>query len=135
MKKVLVFGTFDRLHNGHLNFLRQAKKYGNYLTIVVARDSTVKRLKKHLPFQKEKTRLKTLQKSKLADEVLLGNKNNPFKIIKKIEPDIICLGYDQKTFTAELPEELKRMDLKTKIIRLKPYRPRKYHSSIINPAK
>jgi len=28
MKKILVFGTFDGLHSGHLNFLEQAKKYG-----------------------------------------------------------------------------------------------------------
>ena len=41
MKKVLVFGTFDGLHEGHKDFLRQAKQYGDHLTVVVGRDSTV----------------------------------------------------------------------------------------------
>ena len=47
-KKVMVFGTFDIFHKGHENFLKQAKKLGDCLTVVVARDETV--LKFKLPF-------------------------------------------------------------------------------------
>ena len=39
--KVMVFGTFDRLHDGHRFFLREAEKLGTTLFIVVARDSMV----------------------------------------------------------------------------------------------
>ena len=40
MKKVMCAGTFDIVHKGHIYFLEQAKKFGDYLVVVVARDST-----------------------------------------------------------------------------------------------
>ena len=46
MKKVMVFGTFDGLHEGHLDFFRQAREYGDYLIVAVARDVNVKKIKK-----------------------------------------------------------------------------------------
>ena len=45
MKKVLVFGTFDILPPGHLYFLREAKKHGEHLTVVVTPSAVVKQLK------------------------------------------------------------------------------------------
>jgi len=122
MKTVLVFGTFDNLHPGHLNFLQQAKKHGDVLNIVVARDANVLKLKGRQPQQTEKTRQKKLQQLKIAQQVFLGNKNyqNRLKIIAKIRPDIICLGYDQPKL--KLP--------KIKIVRLKSYFPQKYKSSL-----
>ena len=45
MTKVMVFGTFDYLHEGHKDFFRQAKQYGDELVVVVARDETVKQIK------------------------------------------------------------------------------------------
>jgi len=131
MKKVLVFGTFDGLHQGHLNFFEQAKRYGEYLIVVVSRDKTVKRIKKHLPFRDEKQRLREVQKCKLVNEAKLGYLNDPYKIIREIKPDIICLGYDQKVFTENLAKELKKGGLKTKIYRMKSFKPKTFHSSII----
>jgi len=132
MKKVLVFGTFDGLHPGHLSFLKQAKKYGDYLVVVVAKNKTVKKVKHHFPIRNETERAKALWDCKLANEVKVGCPGNPFKIIQEIKPDVICLGYDQKSFTENLPAKLKEMGVKTKVYRLKPYKPEKYHSSLIN---
>jgi len=132
MKKVLVFGTFDGLHPGHLSFLKQAKKYGDYLVVVVAKNKTVKKVKHHFPIRDEIERAKALRDCKLANEVKVGCPGNPFKIIQEIKPDVICLGYDQKSFTENLPAKLKEMGVKTKVYRLKPYKPEKYHSSLIN---
>lgn len=132
MRKVLVFGTFDGIHFGHINLFKQARKYGDYLVVVVARDKTVKKLKNHLPHKNENERLRDLMGCSLINEAIIGGKKNPYKIIKKIKPDIICLGYDQTHFIDDLSGELKKIKLKTKILRLKPYKPRKYHSSIIN---
>ena len=131
MRKVLVFGTFDCLHLGHLNFLKQAKKHGDYLIVVIARDVTVKKIKNRSPFRNEKERLKEVRNYKLVDKVALGYKNNPYKIIKEMNPDVICLGYDQKAFTKDLPKELRKKGLKIKIYRLKPYKPKKFHSMLI----
>lgn len=133
MKKVLVFGTFDLLHPGHVNFLRQAKKHGDFLIAVIACDHTVKRLKGFCPYFNEKERLKKVKSLKITDKVILGKHNlqKKYDIIEKIKPDVICLGYDQQFFINDLPKVLKKLKLKTKIIRLKPFKPRQYKSSII----
>lgn len=129
MSRVMVFGTFDGLHQGHINFLRQARRYGDYLIAVVARDRTVKRLKKHIPVFEEKQRIKIVRDSGLVDEARLGGTGSPYDIIRRIGPDVICLGYDQKFFVADLRKELKRMGLTAKIRRLKPYQPKIFHTS------
>jgi len=114
MKKVMVFGTFDILHKGHLNFFKQARKHGDYLIAVVARDKTVKEIKGILPHHKEKIRLKNVKKH--ADKAVLGMLKNKYKVIEKFKPDIICLGYDQISFI----KGLKKFNISIK--RLKPYK-------------
>lgn len=135
MKKVLVFGTYDGIHKGHLYFLNQAKEYGEYLVVVVARDETVKKIKAKAPLKNEIKRIKELQEYKIINEIRLGDKNNPYKVLKEIKPDVICLGYDQKSFTKNLSNEIKKLKLKTRIFRIKSYKPAKFHSSIIASEK
>ncbi len=134
--KVLVFGTFDGLHEGHLDFFRQTKEFGDYLVVVIGRDSTVLRVKKRLPKHNEQERLKSLltHSRELVSESRLGNEgNDPYEIIKEINPDIICLGYDQTHFTEKLEAKLKEMGMgNVEIKRLKAYKPEQFHSSIIN---
>jgi len=126
MKKVMVFGTFDGIHEGHLNLFKQAKEYGDYLIAVVGRDEVVKKIKGKYPERTEEERFKDLEKQDIVDEVRLGDLVDPYRIINEIKPDAICLGYDQSSFTENLKE-------KTKIEthRLKAYKPDKYHSSIL----
>lgn len=128
MKKVLAFGTFDILHEGHIYFLKNAKAFGD-LTVVISRDKTVKEIKNKLPVNDEKKRLNNVKKLNIANNVILGYIKNKYKVIQKIKPDIICLGYDQKHFVGGLEKELKRLKLKTKVIRLKPYKPKTHKSS------
>lgn len=128
MAKVIVFGTFDILHEGHKNFFKQAKRYGD-IYAVIARDSSVKKIKGFTPEQNEKTRQSNVRKCKEITEALLGNEDDYYAIIEKINPDIICLGYDQNEM--ELKEELKKRNLHPQIYRLNPYQPEQYKSSIM----
>lgn len=137
MKKVLVFGTFDRLHEGHLNFFKQAREAGApstvYLVVVVGRDSTVERVKKKLPKQDQFERLLAVQKCGLVDEARLGNEGvSVYKVIEEVKPDMICLGYDQMAFTDKLEERIKEMGFTIEIKRMQPYKPEIYHSSILS---
>ncbi|MFZ3100384.1 MAG: adenylyltransferase/cytidyltransferase family protein, partial [Minisyncoccales bacterium] len=90
MKKVLVFGTFDGLHPGHINFFQQAKKLGDELIVVVARDATVEKVKGRRPRKNENARLSDARNAGIAGEVLLGNLGDTYAIIKQIKPDIIA---------------------------------------------
>lgn len=129
-KKVMVFGTFDIFHKGHESFLKQARRKGDFVIAVVARDKTVSDVKKQKPTNSEQKRLRILENSGLADNVILGSLSDKYLVIKKYQPDVICLGYDQKAFIADLTKKLKKFCLgKTKIIRLKSYCPEKYKSS------
>jgi len=131
-QKVMVFGTFDGIHEGHLDFFRQAREYGDYLIVIVGRDVNILKIKKHLPEKSEEQRFNSLKRCKLVDEARMGFEDGPYKIIEDLKPDVICLGYDQLAFTKNLKKEIKKRGLDIKIYRLKPFQPEKYHSSIIN---
>ncbi len=126
MGKIMCFGTFDKLHKGHLSYFRQARKYGDYLIVVVARDRNVEKIKGKLPCENEKKRLKKIDKINFVDKAVLGQLRNRYNTIKKYEPDIICLGYDQEADIERL-----RKFFKGKVIRLKPFKENIYKSSKI----
>ncbi len=131
MKKVLITGTFDHIHPGHINFLKQAKKLGDFLIVVIARDKTVSEVKDQTPLKNEYQRQDEIKELKIADRVILGKIGDKFEVIERQQPDIICLGYDQKSFTKNLKTELKKRGLTPKIVRLKSFKPHLYKSSII----
>ncbi len=131
MKKVMVFGVFDLLHPGHESFLRQAKKLGSFLIVSVARDVNVKKVKGKKPIFDEKKRLIHVKQLKLAKKVMLGDLKDPMSHIAKEKPDVIALGYDQSEYVKDLPKQLQKHGLKTKVIRLKPFRPDVFKSSIM----
>jgi len=133
-KLVMVFGTFDYLHAGHENLFSQARELGKEILAVVALDNTVKSIKGALPDHDEKNRVKSLKETGWADKVILGDEKDKMKAIKIYRPDIIALGYDQFAFSYYLPKVLVKLKLNAKIVRLKPYRPSMYKSSLIKDA-
>ena len=130
MKKVMAFGSFDILHEGHKHYLNEAKGYGDYLIVVVARDSNILRFKGRKPRNDENYRLEQVKKLELVDEAVLGHKDNILEVLEELKPDVICLGYDQRTVNEEkLRQELEKRKLKAEIIRAKPYKEHVYKSS------
>ncbi|MEM3333979.1 MAG: adenylyltransferase/cytidyltransferase family protein, partial [Thermoplasmata archaeon] len=78
MVRVMASGVFDILHPGHIFFLEEAKKLGNELVVVVARDSTARKLK-HQPIMNEDVRLKMVTALKPVDIAILGHEDDIFK--------------------------------------------------------
>ncbi len=134
MKKVMCMGTFDILHPGHLDYFRQAKKHGDYLVVVVARDANVLKDKGRLPRRTEKERYQNVAVQAIVDKAVLGNEGDKLKIVEQEKPDIICLGYDQAVDETKLQEILKQRGLTPLIVRAKPYFPEKYKSSLLSHA-
>lgn len=131
---VLVFGTFDLLHAGHHSFLRQAKRLGSHLIVAVGHDHVVRRLKGKRPVQPERVRLKKIAALPYVDRAVLASKNprQRFSFIKKLSPNVIALGYDQTHYTANLARQLRRRGITARIVRLQPYKPNRYKSSLLH---
>lgn len=130
-KLVMVFGTFDYLHAGHENLFKQARTLGHEIIAIIGRDKTVKAIKGALPDHNEKERLKDLKETGWADKVVLGDEKDKMKVIKIYRPDVIALGYDQFAFTYGIKKLLIELKIDTEIVRLQPYSPDLYKSSII----
>lgn len=125
---VMVFGTFDGLHPGHLDFFRQARAYGDTLLVVVARDVTVQSVKGRPPRRAERSRRAAVAALPMVSKTVLGDPRDQMKVIAECQPSVVCLGYDQQAFVSQLYQTFPGL----KIIRLKPYQPGRYKSSHCN---
>jgi len=129
-KRVLAFGTFDGIHPGHIYYLEQAKKFGDELIVVIARDKTVEKIKGKKPILKEKERKHLIASLKPVNKAVLGlTGKKTFEILKKLKPQVIVLGYDQKPTKKELEKELKKIGITAEIKRVKALNSKRFKSS------
>ena len=91
---VFIGGTFDLLHPGHVELMKYASSLGK-LYVVVARDVNVEKLKGKKPVLGEEDRLRLVSSIRYVYEAMLGDKEDLFKSVEKVSPDIIVLGPDQ----------------------------------------
>jgi len=132
MKKVMAMGTFDVLHAGHLAYLAQAKRQGDRLIVVIARDATVEQERGRKPLHDERERLRAVQRVELVDEAVLGNVGDKLAIVRQLKPDAICLGYDQAADEHALRRALREWGLgQVRILRMSAFQPERYKSSIL----
>lgn len=110
-------GVFDLLHTGHLHYLEEAKKLGDELVVVVARDSTARR-EKHEPITPENIRRELVQALKPVDQAVLGKEGDIYEIVEELRPDIIALGYDQTHDEEAIRVELEKRGLDVDVVRL-----------------
>lgn len=64
MKRVITYGTFDLLHYGHINLLRRAKQYGDYLIVALSTDEfnwNEKRKKSYFSYEQRKQLLESIR--------------------------------------------------------------------------
>lgn len=111
-------GVFDLLHLGHLHFLMEAAKLGETLTVIVAHDETVRRLKRE-PVVPALVRAELVAALKPVDRAVVGHPGDMLAIIQELRPHIIALGHDQHLFEpAALEAKLALRGLKVKVVRL-----------------
>ncbi|MGB9635179.1 MAG: MazG nucleotide pyrophosphohydrolase domain-containing protein [Candidatus Micrarchaeia archaeon] len=94
-KVVVAAGTFDILHLGHLHYLNHARLLGDRLVVIVSTDKIAKKYGKSL-VHNEKERLEMIRSLRVVDEAVLGNERDMLAPIRKIRPDVIFIGYDQR---------------------------------------
>lgn len=128
---VMGFGTFDRVHPGHLFYLNELKKLGDELVVVIARDSNVRKIKGRLPHHDETTRLQAVLDTGIPDKVVLGDEKDFYKVVRDFKPSVLGFGYDQK---ADI-EGLKILFPKIEMVRLEAHHPHKFKSSLIENAQ
>jgi FAD synthetase len=131
-RKVLVAGTFDFLHPGHLNLFAQARRHGDGLVVVVAKDATVEKFKGKRPYFSETERLGLVGSMKSVDRAILGKSGDLYRVVAGERPDVIVLGYDQWPDEKKLRARLDGLGLKkTEIRRASEKNPAKFKSSKI----
>ena len=99
-KKKIVFtnGCFDLIHAGHARFLRQAKALGDVLVVGLNSDASVHRLKgQGRPILKLSERAEILRQFRTVDFVIAFSEDTPYRLIQKIQPDILIKGGDWKS--------------------------------------
>ena len=119
----MAFGSFDLLHPGHLLYLSKAKRLGDQLIVVVARDSSIVALKNRKPVLGERARLEVVGALRMVNRAVLGNRlsgpTDMYEVMRRYKPDVIAFGYDQRIDIDGLRQWLKRNGLNPRIVLIK----------------
>ena len=111
VKKVLVAGTFDIIHPGHIFLINEAAKLGD-VYVIVATDQNRKLYSDEFPIIPQEQRLEVVKNISNVKEARLGRSDtNTLKTVEEINPDIILLGPDQKYDISTLKQGLNQMGL------------------------
>ncbi|UCD02359.1 MAG: FAD synthase [Promethearchaeota archaeon] len=121
-RRVLIAGTFDLIHVGHIYLINEAAKLGD-VYVVVATDRNRELFSGERPIIPQEQRLEVIKNIKNVKDARLGRSdNNTLKTVEEINPDIILLGPDQKYSIEILKEGLKAKGLNhIEVKRLKTY--------------
>lgn len=131
-KTVLVFGVFDGMHPGHVDFLRQAKALGEHLIVVVTQDAMVEALKGKTPHHSLGQRIMDVRSVKIADTVVAGDLvQYSWSSIRSRAPEVIALGYDQVELRTALEKYQAVSPKPFDLVVLHSHRPDAYKTSIL----
>ena len=95
MKKVITYGTYDLLHQGHINLLRRAKELGDYLIVGVTNDSFDRDRGKLNVRNNVLERVEAVKATGLADQIIIEDYvGQKIDDIQKYEVDVFAVGSD-----------------------------------------
>ena len=108
-KKVLIAGTFDLVHPGHIYLINEAAKLGD-VYVIVATDKNRELYSGEAPIVPEDQRLTVMKSIKNVKDAKLGrHDNDTLKTVEEIQPDIVLLGPNQKYSSRTLKKGLKEI--------------------------
>ena len=117
-KIVLAGGVFDIIHPGHIHTLNAAKALGDVLIVAIATDKTAQKMKKRPPLHNQELRRELVSYLSMVDRAVIGHEDDIFETVKKIQPSVIVLGYDQIHQEKFIADGCKRINLDVEIVRL-----------------
>lgn len=95
MKKVITYGTYDLLHQGHINLLKRAKALGDYLIVGVTNDNFDRERGKLNVQNNVLERVDAVRATGLADKIIIEDYvGQKIDDIQKYEVDIFAIGSD-----------------------------------------
>ena len=95
MKRVITYGTYDLLHQGHINLLRRAKELGDYLIVGVTNDNFDRERGKLNVCNNVLERVEAVKATGLADKIIIEDYfGQKIDDVQKYEVDIFAIGSD-----------------------------------------
>ena len=95
MKKVITYGTYDLLHQGHINLLKRAKALGDYLIVGVTNDNFDRDRGKLNVRNNVLERVEAVKATGLADQIIIEDYvGQKIDDIQKYDVDIFAVGSD-----------------------------------------
>ena len=95
MKRVITYGTFDLLHYGHINLLRRAKEYGDYLIVALSTDEFNLREKNKKSYFTYEQRKQLLEAIRYVDLVIPEESwDQKVREVKEFKADVFVMGND-----------------------------------------
>lgn len=130
-KRVLVFGAFDPLHEGHRQLFSQAKQLGDTLVVVISRDTDIEEQKGRVPYLSEEIRLQQVQNEPNVDKAYLGDEDpSTYSLLRTLDFDVLAVGYDQRPDDISIQKILRDIGKENvRVVRLEAFKPDQYKSS------
>jgi D-beta-D-heptose 7-phosphate kinase/D-beta-D-heptose 1-phosphate adenosyltransferase len=120
-KLVFTNGCFDIIHKGHIDYLNEAKKLGDYLVVGVNSDASVRTLKgPKRPILTQQERAFIISNLIAVDFVCIFDEETPLKLIENVIPDFLVKGADWSIDTVIGKEVVEKNGGKVMTIKLTP---------------
>ncbi|MEM1597222.1 MAG: DUF357 domain-containing protein [Pyrobaculum sp.] len=116
-KVVMVAGTFEILHPGHLAYLREAWRLG-YVVAVVSSDHNAERIKGRRLVIPQSQRAEVLSSLYYVHKVVPGKPGDIFDILNEVRPDVVLLGPNQHVSEDVVRKEAEKRGLALEVRRL-----------------
>ncbi|HHQ44733.1 MAG TPA: FAD synthase [Candidatus Altiarchaeales archaeon] len=128
MVLVAATGVFEIIHPGHLLYLEESRRLGDQLVVILATDKTVKKVKGRdcVPQEHRRHVLKALR---IVDDVVVGGDEDRLNTLRKVDPDVLTVGFDQEYDIQKLQEEIREAGLKAKVVKIEKHWEGRYNSS------